>query len=308
MNTKEMKITILSKHDYGGSGHKLWEALKWHTEHDVEIFTGKYHNPYRHPDHSKWNRRAVQQSIDDSDIIHLKGDWIVQNRYMGFKILHKPIVHTVSGSHFRKIEEGGYGVYKPAQYKYAVVRTSFEPDLLYPEYSDTWTPHPINSCVQSIEWKESEPPLFVHSPTHRKRKGTEFIEDVFAGIKKHRDINVVILEDMPFSKVVQQRKRATIFFDQFFVGFYGNSALEAMQYGVPVAAWISPLARSQARGMLSGCPVITTDLEIGAWVKKINEVLDSDMEYLSRRTKIWCDAIHGYQWVADQWNDIYNAI
>lgn len=297
---------MLSQVDYAGSGHKLCEAIRQYTDHDIEIYAGKYYNPYRHADNSKWNRMAVRQRIEESDIIHLKGDWLPRDGYMGFKISHKPVIVTVSGSHFRKTSHGGHGKYKVNLYRDATIRTAFTPDLCYPEYSDTWTAHPIDSYKRSIEWEPGN--TLVHMPTQKGIKGTGFISEVFDEVSKHRDVETKILEGIPHKKAISERKRATIFFDQFRVGFYGNSALEAMQYGVPVAAWISPQARSQAKGVLTGCPVITTDLNVRAWVRKIEETLDGDMEFLSRRTKIWCDAIHSYEWVADQWDNIYNAI
>ena len=76
-----MKITMLSKIDYAGSGHKLCEAINTYTNHDIKIFTGKYHNPFGHPDNSKWIAKEVQRRIDSSDIVHLKGDWPPEVKY-----------------------------------------------------------------------------------------------------------------------------------------------------------------------------------------------------------------------------------
>lgn len=306
-----MKIIMLAEIDYAASGHKLCDAINEYSEHSIEIWTGPYHNRLKHNNQNNIvthrNRLSVQQKINEADIVHIKGDWPAEDKYMGLNIGHKPIIQTTSGSFARKKYHGGYEKFKPSQYK-ATVKTSFEPDLLYPEYGDTWTPHPINSDIQSIEWKLSDPPILMHTPTNRETKNSAFIMMVLMMLQKKKKAEVVLLEKLPFEKVLQARKRATIFFDQFRVGFYGNSALEAMQYGIPVAAWISPQARSQAKGLLNGCPVITTDRNVKDWVRKIEETLDGDMEYLSRRTKIWCDAMHSYRWVADLWNGIYNAI
>lgn len=297
-----MKITLLSEIDYAGSGHKLYEAIKTHTDHDIEIYTGKYYNPYKHPSHSRWNKREVQARIDSSNIVHLKGDFPPQDPYLGLKIMHRPVIITVSGSHFRKQKYRGHEKYKAYLYKQAY-KTAFEPDLLYPEYSDVWTPHPINSEVQPIEWNHGR--VLMHIPSDRRVKGTEFIMEVFKGL---RNVEIATPGSMVYRQAVEIRKRASIYFDQFGVGFYGNAALEAMQYGIPTAAWISPLAKSQAKGVLNDCPVITTNLRVKDWIRKIESVLDSDLEELSRQTKIWCDAIHGYSNIAAQWDEIYTNI
>lgn len=291
---------MLSQIDYAGSGHKLCQALRLFGGHDIEIYTGKYYNPFGHPDNSKWSFTQVQKRIDDSDIVHLKGDWPPNHRYMGFKIDHKPIVITVSGSHFRKKKFGGYGKYDTPDYYHANIRTAFTPDLCYEDF--LWIPHPIDSMDKKIEWKMSEPPVVLHAPSRPEIKGTDFIYDVFSELKYH-GLQVMVIKDMTFNMLIQYRKRATIFFDQVKVGFYGNSAIEAMQYGIPVAAWIRP----EAMKHIDGCPVISEDKNAHRYAEKILNLLDS-LKAISLQTKAWCDAVHSYQAVAKRMEEIYNAI
>jgi len=301
-----MKITMLSEIDYAGSGHKLCEAISRHTNHDIKIFTGKYYNPFKHPDNSKWNRKEVQQRIEESDIVHLKGDFPPCNGYLGLKIMHKPLIVTVSGSHFRKAYHGGYQKVHPWEFSKAL-GTAFTPDLLYPEYSDVWTPHPIDSNNIDNEWDLSNPIILMHNPSRRDIKGTNFILDVMKRLRARLRAEIMLIEGLPYSEAKVAKKRCTIFFDQFRVGFYGNSALEAMQYGIPVVAWISPKAIKQANGLLNYCPVITTTGDTEVWGNKIESKLEN-LEYVSIATKTWCDVIHSYQAVAKQWDEIYTSI
>lgn len=297
-----MKITMLSEIDYAGSGHKLCQAIKRHTEHDIEIFTGKYYNPFGLPDNSKWDREKVQERISSSDIIHLKGDFPPKNgKYMGFKISHKPVVITVSGSHFRKKEYGGYEKYSLSQYKDVNVRTAFTPDLLY-EGFDIWTPHPVDSSESKNIWNKQNlsRQLMLHIPSRKEIKGTDFNTKVFSRLENY-GMNCITRTNLSHKEAVELRKKCTIYFDQFHVGFYGNSAIEAMQFGIPVAAWI----RNTDHPSLIGCPVITVDKDVDMWVNEILSILGGNMEILSKRTKDWCDAKHSYQAVAHQWNDIY---
>lgn len=297
-----MKITMLSRIDYAGSGHKLCEAIRLHTEHDIKIFTGDYYNPYRHPDNSRWDRKEVQQRIDSSDIVHLKGDWPPKDGYLGFKIMHKPIVITVSGSHFRKKWLGGYERYKIEEYKPAILRTAFTPDLCYDGFSDIWTPHPVDSSKLKRGWEPTDLPILMHIPTRREVKGTDFVFDVFGKLKERMKVETLVIENVPFKKVIEERKRATIYFDQFTVGFYGNSAIEAMAYGIPVAAWI----RHEA--LQKNCPVITEEKNADKWADKIEGILKNSMIHRSIQTKIWCDEKHSYESVARQWNDLYELV
>jgi len=295
-----MKITMLSEIDYAASGLKLCDAINLHTKHNVQLFTGQYYNKFKHPQKVQHTRRDIQQYVDESDIVHLKGDFPPKDGYMGLKIMHKPVIISVSGSHFRTKENGGYGKYSLNEYVLAKVRTAFTPDLLYEGFTE-WTPHPINSYDQSIQWKRAVHPVLMHTPTRPEAKGTEFIKAVFSKLAKRMKIETVVTDNVPFKRVVEMRKEATIFFDQFKVGFYGNSAIEAMQFGVPTAAWI-------INGFSKDCPVITANKKVEVWAKLIEETLDGDMNELSVRTKQWCDSVHSYQAVAKQWDGIYNAI
>lgn len=306
-----MKVTILSKADYAGSGYKLCEAIKKHTDIDIEIYTGRYYNPYGHQSNDiviERNLKKVQQRINSSDIIHLKGDWPPENGYLGLKIFQKPIICTVSGSLFRKKKYGGFEMYPISSYSPAAIRTSFIPDLLYPEYSDTWTPHPIDSIGKPVLWKPQNPPMLIHMTTSPQKKDTNFIRTVFKHISYRRKVITMIPDKMSFQKAVQYRTNATIYFDQFLVGFYGNAALEAMQYGIPTACYISEMAKGQARGKLDGCPVLTARKDVDIWVDFICRILDKDLSVLSRKMKDWCDTVHSYQIVAKQWKGIYESI
>lgn len=293
---------MLSEKDYAGSGHKLCEAINTHTKHDIRIFTGKYHNPFGHPDHSNWNRSYVQDRINESDIVHLKGDFpAINGRYMGFRIGHKPVIITVSGSHFRKKKYGGYEKYKVSDYEAMTIRTAFTPDLLY-EGFDIWTPHPIDSIKSPLWWNNENlsRQMMLHIPSRRDIKGTAFVERIFAELSG-KGMNCVIKDNLTLEKSIELKKNCTIYFDQFTVGFYGNAAIEAMQYGIPVAAWI----RQDVRERVFECPVITVEKNVNKWVEAILEALGNNMKILSAKTKNWCDSTHSYQAVARQWKDIY---
>jgi len=311
-----MKITMLSKADFCGSGKKTVDAIRRHTDHDIEVYSKRHIHRLGHPFGVKItseNFYSIQDRIDSSDIIHIKGDWPPVNGYLGFELGKKPVVVSVSGGYFRKKIHTGVEKFNPTQYD-CTLKTAYTPDLCYPDYSDIWTPHPIDSDNQVIEWSRQEPPLFIHSRVSVSKggkKGTSFIMEVFDEIARTRKIETEFITNVTFQEVVEARKRATIFFDQFGVGFYGNSAVEAMQYGIPTCAWISPWALEQAKGAddLDGCPVITLpEKNVDAWAAKIIEVLDGDMNDLAKRTKQWCDEVHGYQAIALQWDKLYQDI
>ena len=107
---------------------------------------------------------------------------------------------------------------------------------------------------------------------------------------------------------MKRKKQATIYFDQFLVGAYGNAAVEAMQYGIPTACWIAPFTYKRAKGELDECPILSTQKNVDKWVEYIDQTLDSNMEEISINTKSWCDKTHSYQAVAERVNEIYNSL
>ncbi len=323
-----MKITILSRTDYAGSGHKLKDALS--LGHDVEIFTGwnkryLFKNGLGHNNQDNiitpFSRHTIQKRIDKSDVVIIKGDWPMRDKYMRFRI-DCPTIQIVSGSNFRKIEHEGRGGFHPMEYK-ATINTAFIPDLLYPEYGNIWIPHPIDSIEKNNIWIQPKVPVLMHASANWATKGTNFIINVFRAVKKMINVETVLLENMPFNELMEQKKRATILFDQVRVGFYGNNAIEAMQYGIPTMAWISELSRTQAKGQLKDCPIITHDkhqnycIEVNAgeyyynkvrWAYMISEILSSDMTELSHKTKLWCDSVHSYEAVLEKCNQIFKML
>lgn len=306
-----MNIVILSKNDYAGSAFKMFSAIKRHTEHKIELYSGVPQNRLGHPINryvKDTNRAEIQVVVNKADIIHFKGDWPIVDGYLGLTIPKKPIVVTTAGSFFRKKQYSGLGKYTYKDYERATLKTSFETDLLYPEYSDIWTPHPIDSDESPILWKHNgEPPVFMHIPSTPARKGTDFVAKVFSILRKKIECKTKIITGVAFKEAYDAKKHATIYFDQFVVGFYGNSALEAMQWGIPVVCWISPLALAQAKGKLEGCPIINEDVsDAERTANKVLEALEDPT--LSPRTKEWCNRVHGYKAIAKLWDGLYRSI
>lgn len=306
-----MKVIILSYIDYAGSAYKMFHAIKRHTDIDINLFSGRPENNLKHPIHNllhDGNREAVQELLHEADIIHFKGDWPPNDGYLGLKIPNKPIVITTSGTFFRKKAYGGFGKFTVKDYYRATLKTSFEPDLLYPEYSDIWTPHPIDSDDKPNIANCPDVPFFLHMPTTRTRKGTEFVEKVFARLRQLIPCRTKIISGLTFKESQEMKKDCTIYFDQFVVGFYGNSALEAMQWGIPVVNWISPTAIVQAKGKLDGCPIINEDQSNPerTAVRVVNILNQHDA--WSIQTKQWTNRMHGYKTIAKLWRKLYEHL
>jgi glycosyltransferase involved in cell wall biosynthesis len=254
------------------------------------------------------NLSQVQSDVGKADIIHLKGDWPHDGSYCGIDLGNKPIVISVSGSLFRKREYGGLGKYDMSAYDNCDVKTALSLDLCYEDFSDIWIPYPIETEGVPVLWEYKEIPLLTHSPTRRISKNTNFAVDVFEAIKDRYLSEVRLLEGLSFSDADKERRRSTIFFDQFKVGFYGNSAIEAMRYGVPVATWLYPDLRWG--DIEYYCPVFTHRRNPDEWADILIERLSSIefMKMWSRTTRRWCEDVHSYRAVAKKLTNIYRQL
>jgi hypothetical protein len=293
-----MKIILLVKRDCAGSGSDLYRALK--QEHEVSMFRVYCGNPYNHElegecFRGKKQSRQVQELIDTADVVHIKGDDPFFHR---LTFNHKLTVITVSGSIFRRKRDGGFGRFPMTVYR-RFKKTAFTTDLCYERFK--WIPQPYPKGTNL--WKKSDPPVLVHSPTNREIKNTDFILQVFEKIQKTIPCEVDIIEKVKFKEADERRKRATIFFDQFKLGAYAKSAVEAMRYGIPVAAWLSEKSKN-VHGM-EGCPVLTWDMDVDLWANEIVKILSTDMQELNTKTCKWFDEKHSYQAVLDRINKIY---
>ena len=300
-----MKIAMLSVSDWAGSGFKTAQAINRHTSHEVHLIALRG-NILGHPRMdlvSKKNIKRLQSIVDTADIVHLKGDW-PPRFYDWINIRKKPLICTVCGGFFRK-KPLGQGRYNLKEYDQCKLLTAMTPDLCYRD-NMPWTPHPIDSIGQPNLWEMRDPPLFVHSPTNRIGKDTEFILKVFAELEKKINFEVRLIEGVSFDEAVEMRKEATIFFDQFRVGFYGNSAIEAMQFGIPVSAFIPTNEK-----YLSPQTIVIgwINKNVIDWADIISGIIKRGfLNNVSVITKQYCDDVHSYQSIAQLWDGLYNSI
>ena len=79
----------------------------------------------------------------------------------------------------------------------------------------------------------------MHSPTNKAAKGTKYILEAFEKLKRrYKDVELLLVEGVPHSKVRELYAQADVAIDQLLCGWYGGVAVEMMALGKPVVCYI----------------------------------------------------------------------
>lgn len=340
---KGKKIVLISKKDNASSGYRMAEAINLTTNNFVEYFvlhdTKFPLNSKKRPtlyEDSPWplpgsfrapkgwgwkifsshNASRVQTILEDADIIHFKGDHLPVDDYIRKVTIPrgKPRVITVSGSFFRRNADPRISLpyAKVDEYiKLTDFRSVITPDLNYPEFDAMYTQQAMDTTALENQWAQPDGKIiFAHSPSQRAKKGTGRFLAAIDILKQHYgNIEVDLLEGLPYDECLKRKARATIFFDQTMAGSYGNSGLEAMAAGIPTTCHISQQAQRQSNGKINKeCPVVNCGDTVESMVAAFKKLLNTDLKALSHRTKEWTDNFHSYEAVGAMWDNIYNNL
>jgi hypothetical protein len=341
------QVLNLSFFDYSGAGERYSQAINRIGRYNcssLKIFPHKY--GYKsdyivatkglHLQSEEYTKRLshAQNLIDQADIIHLQGDdsilhWNSKEKfknaypgraYPGLVVpVDKPVVITTIGSFFRRhVDPCAPGGISRSRDSLEVVaahtnaRTVDTPDLNYPEFDAQWLPFTLDTKSVKNRWLSGDHsiPLIGHSPSLRSRKGTDSIFLPALEILKARGIKfeLDIIENTSYLDSLKRKKNLSFFFDQCGIGWYGCSLTEATQYGIPSMAWLSDHSLNQMKPEDRDVPVVSYVPTAQGCADAIINILESDMEALSRKTKEWTDAVHSYEAVGTKLSNIYDGV
>lgn len=295
-----MKITILSKIDFAGSGLKLCKLIQREGV-DCEILTVK-----QGTDNSKWNietpkkknRAYIQRRIRESSIIHFKGDWNYTNTWEGFVLPNVKRVQTFSGSFFRRGREAcvSMPLAEVSAYK-ANFLSAFTPELCYNESIKLME----LPCLDfKYQFKKKNKFTVLHIPSTPEKKGSDIVQEAFSLINR-KDVELIYCTNIPHNQVMELKKNCSLYVDQMLLPVYGNAAVEAMSFGIPVMNWdegfypyATPVVKPKER-------------TARAIAEEIEKYLDWEvLENLSVSTFEYAQKIHGD--VGKRWVNIYKKL
>lgn len=126
--------------------------------------------------------------------------------------------------------------------RYADRIYALNPDLLHVLPDDArFLPY---ASVDPCEWTAApaainEVPVVVHAPTHRGAKGTQYLLDAAAELRREGVcLELVLVEHTSREQARLAYERADIAVDQLLAGWYGAFAVEAMCLGKPVVSYL----------------------------------------------------------------------
>lgn len=328
---QRIKVTILSIRDFAGSGYRIAQAVRMASKGlvDVECITeveGSAFGIVTGPGIEETGYDVVKERIQSSDIIHFKGDWPYENTWPNINVNPVPnilkntfirhsriepirlpgrakYIYTVSGSLFRKktaelINEVALELFPIENFK-ADFLSSMEPDLCYTKDCHHM-PYPYLDF--KYVWKKAKKFRIVHIPSARHKKGSDTIDRAIEILRLQRnDFEYVCKSGISFEDCIKLKSSAHLYIDQMIVNAYGNSAVEAMAFGIPVLCGID-------KNLYNDCPVIIPEeITAESIANKINESLDWNLlQDISLKTFNYCQSTHGS--VGQWWFDVYKEL
>lgn len=327
------RIILWSRYDFAGSGYRITEAVNLTTNHHVEyVVLAPFKYPEklpRYPAIGKYTDKTIdiypddinrlQWLLDQADVIHFKGD-SVPELPEGLN-LHLPprvkVVVTVAGTFFRRGENVPEAISQPiAEIQEYVLRsdarTTMTPELNYPDYDGKYIPQSYDSTVVPYSYDppdlQQEPLRIAHSPSDSLKKGTNVFQKACEVVQEEGyKVETDIYSKVSYQESIDRKRAAHVFFDQNLLGWYGNSALEAMAAGVPVMAHLSDQATQQA-GDIGQPPIIETGQTVESMADALRSLFTQDLGKISEETKAWCDTKHSYEATGKQYGELYNRL
>lgn len=332
------RVMLFAPVDASGSFYKWADAINRHTDFAARLVT-----LYRHkhgypldlllPFPDLDDRAGFDRICDEADIFLVKDE---PGFYTGSNLLpsdllskwSKPQIFTAHGGYMRKL--GQEPDFQRFVQGYAA-HLAMTPDLNYNWFQGEYIPHAIDTDHLDFCWADSR--IIAHSPTRSEdpeKKGTHFLHAALDALAEEPDWvgwDLDLITDVSYEDCLARKSRAAIFFDQAgehteaafgvqqVIGWYGNSAIEAMTFGIPTIAHLSKDALDGADragwDLRTICPVINVERSTDSLRDALLDFArtsDGAKADLARRTREWAVDFHGYRRVGERLAVVFETL
>jgi len=253
------------------------------------------------------NKTPIEDVINklklyDFDIYHFDGgmDLYRDLRFVKkLKKMKKKIVCCYFGSDLRS-----RGVFKELD-EMSDLNLTVEFDHLYihPNINYVYFPFEVNKF--EIKERDNKKLKIIHSPTNRKFKGTDKIIKVIDVIKKERDIDFILLENMDRNEVLKIKSECDLAIDQ--VGGelggsgYGKNSIENISMGIPtITEFSDDYLKFIKENPFIHSTIDTLKEQLISLIENRNLIKD-----YSERGRRWVEKYHSYESVNKRINELY---
>lgn len=259
---------------------------------------------------SDWRkRRLVEETIEnynlnEFDIIHFDGglDFYRNSKQaIKWKKMGKKIVCVYYGSDLRSrglIKEMNKisDLNITSEYDHL----SLKPDLEYLFYPYNSSELPERKIIDDGIVR------IVHSPTNRKFKGTDLIISVIEKIKKEKEIEFILLENIPRQEVLELKSTCDVCIDQVGGSMggtgYGKAGLETLAMSIPT---VTNMTDEYANWLPENPFVVAYNSD--QLYKKLNELIENKQlrDEFGAKGKVWVEKYHGFNSVNKRLKELY---
>ncbi|MBI3789037.1 MAG: glycosyltransferase [Ignavibacteriales bacterium] len=163
---------------------------------------------------------------------------------------------------------------------------------------------PFDVAPYKMRSEENKRLRIIHSPSNRSMKGTELILPIIDQIKKARDIEFVLVENIPHDEVIRIKQTCDIAIEQ--VGNmggtgYGRNSLETLAMGIPTITEMTP----DYTAWLPENPFILATQQ--TLFERIIELIDNPQLRAAKRSagRAWVEKYHSYESVHNRLMELY---
>lgn len=332
-NCQGKRILYYSYIDFSGSFYKWADAVNEYTPHAVRLVVLNLHK-FGYPVDIVYPRADVMREYfpvmydalltlaDEADIIHIKDQKGFLEGYNAlppyiFRQFNKPLIYTLYGGHAR--HEKDMPAFRGHVQSFDAV-VAMTPDLCFDWAKTAFIPHSIDCNKNDFLWEDKG--IIVHTPSTPSRKGTDLFLAACQELSQTHDVDYKIITGVTYEMALENKRKATLFFDQAgkeaekhggsYIGWYGNSALEAAVHGVPTMAYMSDMAFEQAaragRDIRSQCGMLNVEPSKDG-IRRVMEMFfdmsPDERKKVALKTRAWIKSFHSQQAVAKMLSDLY---
>ncbi len=145
-------------------------------------------------------------------------------------------------------------------------------------------------------------PLIVHAPSHRGRKGTEYVLAACEGL----GADLELVEGLHHDEAFERYRAADIVVDQLNAGWYGLFAIEAMALGKPVVTFLHDEAvRRTEEAFGVRVPIVNATKE--TLRERLHELVASGEERrrIGASSRAYVEQVHDLERATDRLLDLY---